>query len=105
MPGVWLLDETYDYDAASQNFATHAAEARRQESGSAPGIRVTVTTTPGSPKRPRARGGPASPTSDSSSFAAPGSPPKKATASEAPPPPATPQGDPPSAGRLPGGQG
>jgi hypothetical protein len=58
MPGVWLLDETYDYDAASQNFATHAAEARRQESGSAPGIRVTVTTTPGSPKRPRARGGP-----------------------------------------------
>ena len=43
MPGVWLLDETYDYDAASQNFSTQTTTKRLQQSGSAPGIRVTVT--------------------------------------------------------------
>ena len=43
MPGVWLLDETYDYDAASQIFSTQTTTKRLQQSGSAPGIRVTVT--------------------------------------------------------------
>ncbi|KAH8081649.1 tetrapyrrole methylase [Aureococcus anophagefferens] len=68
MPGVWLLDETYDYDAASQNFATHAAEARRQESGSAPGIRVTKATASEGPPR-RRRPADDSPQSTSRDFA------------------------------------